>query len=313
MSTFILLNALLFESITSSLTWTESNNVVLPTPSYAMATGYDIDTNSIWLLGGVTTSLIRFDIDNNNLTIYPDISHEISAVTDATFTTDIIYIWSYEVTNFISTFNMKTQSFNATAISKPNPNIIYPCLIPHQNRYLFVLGGVPRSTSSSVDTFLIFDINTNQWINNGPSMIQPRRSLSCNIHNDILYAIAGTTTNNVLLNTVDIINIPSDITKLNESSWMRLSDTLSNALQNQASVVYDDSIYVIGGYRTVSGAYTNVVDIIDTKTYSISFDSYLAYILASSAVNIVQSIAGSKIYAFGMRDLFSFSFCFSVN
>ena len=71
----------------------------------------------------------------------------------------------------------------------------------------------------------------------------------------------------LVLNTVDIINIWTDIRKLNESSWIRSSDTLSNVIQGHSFVVYD---------------------------------SNLVYISANSAVNIVQSINGPKIYAFGM-------------
>eukprot|EP01084_Bolivina_argentea_P132602 234017_1 len=83
--------------------------------------------------------------------------------------------------------------------------------------------------------------------------------------------------------------------RIEYESWITLNDTLSVARSGLRSIVHKDLIYVIGG--KLNGEYRDEVDVIDTRTNSISLDSRLIRPVLSAGAVFVSDI--NKILLFG--------------
>eukprot|EP01083_Nonionella_stella_P280082 952613_1 len=276
----------------ASLTWVELTDVVMPTGLYVTCNGYDPDRNSVWLIGGryhagskyeSGKQVIEYNIVNQQFTTHPNIPH---AVTCAGRTTihNTIYMVLPEVSDWIVSFNMTSAIYNSNAISKTS-GLRNACLTPFDNQYLLMLGGKDDTTSHA--SFQIYDLYQTQWITNGPSMITARHGFGCTVHKERLYIVGGWSTDNVALDSVDVIDVLS-IQNAEFSSWTRLDAALTTGTGNVAIVIHNDLIYSIGGYYHPSCGTKNEVDVIDTTTGSISLDSYLSTQMSHPAIHVVD-------------------------
>eukprot|EP01084_Bolivina_argentea_P055315 101424_1 len=258
--------------------------------------------NSIWFIGGGTSTeyaLVHFNITSqkfNQFTIPDPIK-----CTSQSYTVigSIIYMSPWSTIAHIATFDMLTKTFSKDIITKPNNDtaLRFSCVTNKNNDYLFVLGG--SSNSVKTGNFSIFSFNTNTWISNGPSMPHTLLSFACNAHsNGFLYVIGGQDGSSDY-SDVSIINI-TDMANINNQTWSTLVDKLYYKRRLLRSVVYNEFIYVIGGFGPCnSGNYIHcdTVDIIDTTTNTIRLDSHLKSAVMTTAA--VVDLTSTIIYAFG--------------
>eukprot|EP01084_Bolivina_argentea_P016778 31344_1 len=245
---------------------------------------------SVWLIGGDPRP---FDVLEYKVAHSLYITH--NAVPDYIITGsqqwtvigETIYIYGYEqfdgsnwlADKYIMTYNMADKSYNGQTITKKNTALLHPCITNKGNTYLFIVGG---HIATDQDTLQIFNIVSFIWINDGPSMLVPRRSHACNVHNNELYVIGGYQAGSGYLNTVHVLDI-SDMSGINSMQWVELGAKLSVARESLRSVIHADFIYVLGGYHCCfvdcggggSRCPVSAVEIIDTLTKTITSQSNL--------------------------------------
>eukprot|EP01084_Bolivina_argentea_P044518 81917_1 len=280
----------------SSLSWIAPTDAVLPYPLRAMVGGYF--GKSIWLIHG--WDLIEYNIEHNNYTIHPKLSGKSLSARSQIYTQIDESIYSFEYSwsiNTLSIYNMKSKVFQQQDItSRDNSTIYWPCVTNIDFEFLLILGGWQTINHKSTDLniFRILEISTFKWVEDGPPMLQPRSFHACNVHsNGYLYVIGGS--DGLHFNSVINIDV-SNIENIHNKQWNKLNDTLTYSATNLRSVVYETAIYVLGGQVSIWG-YTDSVDIIDTITNTISFDSRM--VRAVSEFPAIIAPEYNKLFVFG--------------
>eukprot|EP01083_Nonionella_stella_P246514 855775_1 len=230
-------------SLISTSQWIESNTSKLLRMDTDLAIG--IYNGSIFLLGGnfnrrqLTEYVISDDIFIDHGATW--ISSGNGAFGYAQFCAqiqNILYMKDFDSAS-LSTFDMKTKAFTRRYINEyPITSIqMQTCVASSPiHAQLFVVGGC-----CYLSTVSVYNIPSSEWLNNVPLMQTGRSDVSCNVHptTDTLYAIGGQG-----LSTIEIIHI-NDITNNN---WEYI-ESLSEPLATTRSVIYRNSIYIIGGAR----------------------------------------------------------------
>eukprot|EP01083_Nonionella_stella_P070905 190028_1 len=257
--------------------------------------------NNVWLVGGLDNTkskLVEFDIYANT---HVDVSNALPS--GFRFYTksycqigDILYLYPYsKSTQYIWTFDLNSTSFSSAAIPVHNTGIWWLALCSFGTRFLLQVGG--RSEYGSmppVDDFSIYDLFNNEWIT-GPELTNPIRSSSCIVVNNGLYIVGGSDAANDPLDTVITMDLTYIGDNLGFNDWIYLNDKLRIPKSNVALINHNDNIYVIGGYST-DIAWTSDVEVIDTTTGSIYFDSNL---ISPGATQILSAkLVDDRLFVF---------------
>eukprot|EP01084_Bolivina_argentea_P171685 297446_1 len=186
-------------------------------------------------------------------------------------------------------YNLDTQSIKDT-VSFPNDG--FGRCVTNYYEYILVLGGHAKGSNDIYADFHIYDTLNKQWTI-GTSLPSARRGHSCNIVSDTLYAIAGQG-----LAKLNIVNY-LQMNKCCIGTWIEMSDKLKTGtptgVMYHRSVVFEDIIYVIGGYNGFKNQVQ--INIIDTSSKTISHPSTNQLIYAASSMSVI--IQSNIIYSFG--------------
>ena len=210
-----------------SLSWIESSTK-LDHPSSGFATGYNGDTDTIWLLGSVISFPIRTSYILSIFTLHPTYSlcaggaHDTDAlyefdVSTSTFTThsslpiDLgaaphttanqkIYMAHYnesDTTHYLAVFDMQTKSFSFpwNDVAIPSYGAYDGCMTSYGDRYLIYVGGCTDCTDYDSpeysDQILIYDLSNEEWLPRTKTMASARSRFGCAVHGDWLYVAGG--------------------------------------------------------------------------------------------------------------------------
>ena len=158
-----------------------------------------------------------------------------------------------------------------------------PCLASSTapSSRIYVTGGA--NSSSRVNTAQVLELGeeTNEWLDNVPSMTFARFWHACVVIDDILYVVGGN--DGALISEMERINI----TNIQSAAWQTWGESLS-ADQFGQVVVVDGVIYTIGGRN-------NLVYAIDTESGQVTHHSSLAI----SRAHITAVAVDHTIYGFG--------------
>eukprot|EP01084_Bolivina_argentea_P024858 46273_1 len=251
---------------TPSLIFTNSSDPNAPSYIGWISAYY---SGSIWLFK--TTSIIEYNINNE---IYYDRS-SLSTINFGTASNS--HSWA-QVGNILyaipgnngvlGAFNLATKQIDSTFSSSGG---CYRSVCTYGNK-LLALQGSNCGTCCS-DEIRMYKINQQTWTTiNTRSTDGPRKSMSCQVVNNVLYVIGGQDNTNKIYDTVMTINVQgiglwSTSTIYNYNA---LNNKLSHPRRYVRTWVYNNLIYVISWGSTD-------VDVIDTSTGSIGLDSHLLH------------------------------------
>eukprot|EP01084_Bolivina_argentea_P223067 377486_1 len=278
----------------------------MPRPSSSQAIGYDSSNELIWLLGeglyqGIySRQLMSFDVNqwtsSNAFVYYGEnvLSDDVWGVGDFyTQINDVLYMINTDGTAF-STFVLSTQEF-----SSPWNNIAFPISmnlgsLTHIYDYLIVSGGY--NAPSSLSEVQIFNISSNSWLVNVPSMIRGRAQHTSVVHSNYLYMIGGYNMIERALIYIEKLYV-GDMNNIQNENFFEIAGLqLSTDKYSLRAVCHGSNIFVIGGYiRVISTSGQQFVDIIDTATDTVTSDSILNTKVGKPAVIIVNE----RLYVFG--------------
>jgi hypothetical protein len=172
--------------------------------------------------------------------------------------------------------------------------------VPCDNRYgasavsyeneIYLIGG--RSLTTHFTTIEKLDENNNQWIELTDQVIG-RRYLTAEVVNGVIYIIGGRASNGSVVETVQAYNIANNtITNITSMPTKRA---------HLGSIVYDNKIYVIGGYMYeagwANGQRTDVVEVYDPTS-----NSWSTLASMPTARECDAALIDDKIYVFGGYD-----------
>ena len=277
--------------------WIQPESPTFPSEKYSsQVIGYESITERIWLIGGFITksaptskTVHSFNVQSHTFTAHNTISDPVIAGAQ-TYTqhNDTIYmIWDDRSTNAISTFNMNSQEFISKLDGSTLPIYIYlEGSLTFHDGYLLVTGG---RTNASIDgiahnRFQIFHISDALW-SEGPELPQNRNRHTSAVVDYYLYVIGGSTNIVIRIYVVDLENISN-------YKWETLNDTLSVQYIidiYMRSVVYQSSIFVLGGYDAP-------IDVIHTASLTITRNIST---LISNVRRATVVVAHDMIYVFG--------------
>ena len=164
----------------------------------------------------------------------------------------------------------------------------YGCLTSSSTQ-LFVIGGAATSSSNSLDSIQILNIQTKDW-SEGPTMLRARERFSCIMHpsdSSVLFAIGGENNLHGYLKSIEKINIDSGTKEYINDLTVPLLDT--------RAISYGESIFVIGGYDNLYNV-RDLVHIIEPNTGGVTVsDDLLAY----GVYGVAAVAVNDTIYAFG--------------
>ena len=172
-----------------------------------------------------------------------------------------IYVFEWSSFQSITyAYNINTDSW-AIKAAMPTPRWGF-ATVAYQNKIYCIGGFLSNSTVTGVNE--IYDPSTNTWETKA-SMSTPRCSLSANVVDGKIYLIGGDAQGSSTTTTVNINEVYDPST----DSWTSAS-AIPSAVDNYASAVAYDRIYVIGGSygNEVSGENLNQIYDPETNTWS---------------------------------------------
>eukprot|EP01084_Bolivina_argentea_P137079 241407_1 len=281
--------------------WTSISSPPLPRTTMRAAIGYSDVTDSIWIKAGHdadnSPQLVSFkdnlftDHGASNLSFivkgqgqfYVQIEH---------------YLWMIATTgtSFIR-FNVRTAviEYNYNAITIQNVGE-FACLTgmidSDGHQFLIVVGG-DSASKIYLNKVQILNLTNNTWLSNVPAMQTKRRSLSCEVVNEYVYAFGGRNGagNSGVIQSIEKLYV-GDVANVQAYAWSFFGNLLSR-LRDIRSVVYGDHIIVLGG--VYSANYNININVINTVSNTITSGGFLSY----GAYGIFPIIAYPYIYSFG--------------
>eukprot|EP01084_Bolivina_argentea_P292548 502967_1 len=197
--------------------------------------------------------------------------------------------------NIFALFDLKTKSFinNWNDVAIPSVVEDEACLASVPD-YLFVLGGFVFKVGS-INAVQILQISTLLWLSETPSLRTKRRAMSCIVHEytSQLFVMGGEGTSGKLA-TIEKLNIV-DIPTLNQ--WEYNNNNLLSGCSGSRAVVFDDYIWVVGGFYSSNGQLTSVQKI-NVITGDVSSDQNLIWSVGFASVVMVDRV----IYVFNGHD-----------
>eukprot|EP01084_Bolivina_argentea_P005134 9704_1 len=274
----LILTALLFRVTlsTPALTFVNSSDPNAPHDAGWISAYYN---GSIWLFK--YNKIIEYNINN-------EIYYDRSILSTISFTpSDGGQTWA-QVDNILYAVprgSGESDAFNLATKQDLNDSTFtiggcYRSVCAYGNLLLVVQGST--CAVCCMDHINVYTINQQIWTTiTTRSTDGPRKGLSCQVVNNVLYVIGGGD-NAIIYDTVMTMNVQG-IGSWNTSikNYAALNDKLSHPRPAVRSWVYGNLIYVI------SKGYTEV-DVIDTSTGSISFDSHLRHAAIYPATIVVN-------------------------
>eukprot|EP01084_Bolivina_argentea_P194350 333453_1 len=286
--------------------WIISTNSSLPRPSSNAAVGFY--QNEIYILGGTPTAnykqLFRYNIISDTFIDNGTDALPINTYGYCTFYTQIRNILYMIDGPSLSIYNFETKQFTQNWMNINIPiwydtqGDRYSCLTS-SDEYLFVVGLWNNINMISYNITQILNLSTYNWTMS--YMIKRRDSLSCivDITHNTLYAIGGfdkQSNPNYLDSIETLITI-----NMEQQVWLMMNETLTIPVQESAVVMFENMIYVIGGYYyDTENHYLDTVHIIDTVTKHVYLSPHrLSYgIRTPMAITVGTNI----LYCFGGYD-----------
>eukprot|EP01083_Nonionella_stella_P289399 984770_1 len=240
-----------------------TSTATFPRGDEEMAIAYNNITNTTWILGGSYNryQLVSFDIAAGTAVDHgaTNLTYQIRGTSQFyAQTNNILWMIEYGGRSFIQ-FNVDTLEikYNYRNITFPIDVENYGCLTA-DSHYLYIVGGSHTVNNNGVinsesrNDVQMFSLLTEAWLDNVPSMNSRRRSHTCHILNDWLYAIAGQQAtlsgSSPSTTSVERLSIPiANISNLPNQRWRSYSTLLPNRRYAFRSVVYESDIVVIGG------------------------------------------------------------------
>eukprot|EP01084_Bolivina_argentea_P025413 47253_1 len=280
-------------------TWNNGTTELLPRPSSYSVVGTYNDT--IYIFGGKSTScskqLVQFDVTSKHFIDIGQNAFTFNIWGHSQCYTQINQTTLYWIdvnsgVNIIK-YNLQTNILTQnTHITIPHNVGSHGCLTSH-NYILYVLGGY--NSTITWNTIYSYNISSQTWEYQLPSMQTPRRSFSCIVNpmNKILYAIAGHDNNDFLqsIERISIINIKSN-------NWIYTNQNLSKKWAEIRAVVWNENVLLIGGYN-INNQNTGSVCLLQMLLINATNDEIypvgnLNYSVAGAATVLVSE----RLYAF---------------
>eukprot|EP01084_Bolivina_argentea_P228394 385737_1 len=226
--------------------WGIQSNV-MPMKARKQAVGLHTATNTIWLLGGISSGkrLLSFDVANASVIDHSDIlptnvPYYTSIQTE--FYTQIDNILWISRENMLDTFDLSTQKYT---MDVKTVNAMYYCLasMKSDHNYLILTGGrLPHGyPSDSINTTQILNLTDHQWLSNVPDMIFPRQGHGCAVANQTL----------VIYQTkyVEMLDL-SNLDQIENALWgnFTITNFYSYVSGYSRTVVVGDEVLALGGY-----------------------------------------------------------------
>eukprot|EP01083_Nonionella_stella_P157617 511902_1 len=276
----------------------------MPLRNDMMAIGYDDTNDTIWLLGGSEASkqLLAFDIHTQTfIQNQTGLSHGFSG--DHYFTQIGHILWmigGFDAAQTFSIFNVITAQFSydynhiAIPVQTREPGCLASTIDDNHNSYLFAVGG-KNASNKALDLTQIYNISSNSWLENVPSMQTNRASFSCIVQNNKLFSIGGwTSTAPYYLDSIEVLDVSTTNLYNNFMIKWQYIDSLNEAAERTNAVRYMDKVLVIGGASPtrLSNAIHVIDPVSDTVTY---YDESLATAVRNSASVVVDG----ALFVFG--------------
>eukprot|EP01083_Nonionella_stella_P067544 178719_1 len=254
-------------------------------PLWELISGYDNETDKIWLIYGFIPPLetpwvysrIAYHMDPMTLSLTASTQLTFDARVDGqsyvTYGPLIYFLNAVQEAQHVWTFNMRTEQ--TTQIATRSPFSKDPCvtICPNSN-ILHIIGGFGNGVTTDGYTQRL-DLISTSWLSSLPSDLnKPRYGHSCECVDDTLWIFGG----------IHVYDDPTDSVEnyaLSGSSWVELVDTLSIPVVWTRSTVIAHLIFCIGG----SG-----VDIIDTATKQTTAGPPMYFGRANGAVLYVPTV-----------------------
>ena len=254
---------------------------------------YTAINNIVWIVSSTGNQLIVFDLDS--LTFVQDSYTSIPQIPTATSST---VTWS------------STNAINNCLTSFTNDrNNHY--LVISGGQYCCVATGKLRGQILYSTQTEIFNISSDEWLNDVPNLQTPRAYHACIVHNGLLYVIGGmyqdmsiTSSPTYYLSSIETLDLNIEVTDdieynhwlLTTKQWNHIQPLPTPLLKHRV-VAYNSDILIIGGDtdNIDPAGYNNQIYVIDTNDGSISCQGSLFFAVHSaSAITIYP-----YIYIFG--------------
>eukprot|EP01084_Bolivina_argentea_P284464 487544_1 len=295
-----------------SASWFEGTST-LPNATMGAAVGYNFWEDSIILVGGTDTELNQYNhlmehslwhrsdkwnvLDMHLPVFISTNGHPYTQVADTLY-----ILHSNQSDPMIHAINLIDQSFyyNYFSINIPFSADSHSCLSNLYTDYLLISGGY-----YGLSNVAIYNISSNEWLNNVPPLQQNRSSHGCATYGNYTYVFGGRINGfSDIVHSIESLYI-GNLWNITELKWKILSSDLKADLSSRKSfdvsisisekfgisaVVYADKIYVIGGHSD------SMVDIFDPNTETLT-QTFLVYPVTKAAVMVTHD----RIYVIGGR------------
>eukprot|EP01083_Nonionella_stella_P168089 566503_1 len=263
----------------------------LPRRSDALSIGYDNETNTILLFGGVRTENQFIKFKNNQFTDMTATYLTTSTQSTGQHYTQIGHtLWMID-TKGKNLFSIDTQTYveDSSSVSIPTSTTARGCLASHQHHLFVVAGGDPAT-----NILQIYNISDGEWVINAPNLNHVRRGISCIVSGSSLFAIGGYT-GSVVLDSIEVLDL-TDVPQIQAKAWQYFGDTLTKTLDSTRSVLYGNDILVIGGYTspTSPDPCTDVHIILTETEECVLWDTLQTAVSLASSIIIFDTL-----YVFG--------------
>eukprot|EP01083_Nonionella_stella_P037675 102680_1 len=257
--------------------------------------GYDVTTNTTLLYGGhEPRQLTKFKDHAFFGDVTTHLSHDLYAAGKCYIQLNNTLWTITEDGSDIISIDLTTSNERPDTITIPI-NVGFGACLTSINHYLIVVGGGTWSYEVALDIVQIYDMNTQQWLANIPSLGTPRMSVSCVIVNHLLYVVGGWKGDiaYIYLDTIETLDV-SDMSSIQTQRWQYLNATLNTARGGTRAVLHGSDIVIIGGQDNYMRR-TADVNIIDTN----AVQRYIGGQLAFATCYASTIILGNILYVFG--------------
>eukprot|EP01083_Nonionella_stella_P176167 615715_1 len=279
----------------------------MPLRNDMMAIGYDDTNDTIWLLGGSEASkqLLAFDIHTQTfIQNQTGLSHGFSG--DHYFTQIGHILWmigGFDAAQTFSIFNVITAQFSydynhiAIPVRTREPGCLASTIDDNHNSYLFAVGGKNASYKALYLT-QIYNISSNSWLENVPSMQTNRASFSCIVQNNKLFSIGGwTSTAPYYLDSIEVLDVSTTNLYNNFMIKWQYIDSLNAPREHTNAVGYMDKVLVIGGGPSGNGGgSSDAIHVINTVSDTVT---YYDESLVTGVYDSAPVVVDGTLFAFG--------------
>ena len=255
----------------------EISNIRMPISNYYQISGYDINTNCLYIIGGRKNVIWKFYFNNYTFTsinkILPTSIYSQSQGYSYNNNDKTIYFYNDVLdTGYLYSFNIMTLKLNNT-FSLMEISVSDPCIsIPNNGQYLLLIGGEDIHNRNLIYKYTqIYMFNIDKWfLTNYLNMNYPRRYHACSITNNdkYIYVFAGDNGNsNINTNKINfkntfhnpsnsieklyIDNIDVNINNINSNDiyyWKNINDKLLLPRLSPRAITVHNYIFIIGGF-----------------------------------------------------------------